>query len=63
MSVERHPTPRQAAEHLVAQAVTRPVDADAYAAALRERLDDAALVECPLCGRAGLPERIVRHDC
>lgn len=21
------------------------------------------LVECPLCGRSGLPERIMNHDC
>ena len=21
------------------------------------------LVECPVCGRVGLPERIVQHDC
>lgn len=21
------------------------------------------LVECPVCGRVGLPERIVNHDC
>jgi hypothetical protein len=59
-----HPTPRQEAEHLVAQAVTRDeLDADAYAEAIRERLADDALVECPVCGRAGLPERIVAHDC
>jgi len=22
-----------------------------------------SLVECPVCGRVGLPERIVQHDC
>jgi len=64
MSVERHPTPRQEAEHLVAQAVTRgDADADAYADAIRERLTSDALVECPVCGRVGLPARIVVHDC
>ena len=22
-----------------------------------------SLVECPVCGRVGLPERIIQHDC
>jgi hypothetical protein len=55
------PTRRQEAEQLVAQAVTRYEPATA--AAIRERLPADALVECPLCGRLGLSERIVAHDC
>lgn len=55
------PTRRQEAEQLVAQAVTR--DEPATAAAIRERLPHNALVECPVCGRVGLPAQIVAHDC
>ena len=49
----------------LAQAETRAEDPDAVRAhcqAARAQLDDA-LVECPVCGRVGLPERIVAHDC
>ena len=28
-----------------------------------ENLPPTPLVECPVCGRVGLPERIVCHDC
>lgn len=47
---------------LLAQRATRPEDT-AIAAAIRERLPDDELVECPVCGRTGLPERIVHHTC
>ena len=49
----------------LAQAETRAENPDAVRAhcrAARAHLDDA-LVECPVCGRVGLPERIVAHDC
>jgi len=26
-------------------------------------LPQPELIECPVCGRVGLPERIVNHDC
>jgi hypothetical protein len=47
---------------LVAQATTRQ-NPDTFATAIRERLPDGALVECPACDRVGLPERIVVHNC
>jgi len=53
--------------HLV-QALTRSESPDVrehLRAALRE-WDDlplTPLVECPVCGRVGLPERISEHDC
>ena len=52
----------------VAQAFTRAVDPDALAhchAALRTLDPDLGepLVECPVCGRVGLPERIAEHRC
>ena len=47
---------------LLAQAVTRPGDA-AIRAAIRERVPDDAIVECPLCGRMGLVARIVGVAC
>ena len=52
----------------VAQALSRAVDPNALAhchAALRAldpELGDP-LVECPVCGRVGLPERIKEHAC
>ena len=52
----------------VCQALTRAVEPDALAhchAALRA-LDPelgAPLLECPVCGRIGLPERITEHEC
>jgi len=57
-------TRRQQVELLVAAAVSRPdADAAVYAAAIRERLPADALVECPVCGRVGLPGQVVAHDC
>ncbi|WP_259535210.1 hypothetical protein [Halalkaliarchaeum sp. AArc-CO] len=62
---------RTAAEELrmhLAQAATRVEDPDARAhveAALEaaEELPVRPLVECPVCGRVGLPERITAHEC
>jgi hypothetical protein len=47
---------------LVAQAVTRPPEFS-LAEAIRERLEADALIECPVCGRCGVVEQIVAHDC
>jgi len=33
------------------------------AIALVDQLSRPELLECPVCGRMGLPERIVNHDC
>ena len=33
------------------------------ALALVDELSGPELLECPVCGRVGLPERIVDHDC
>jgi hypothetical protein len=33
------------------------------ALALVDELSGPELLECPVCGRMGLPERIVDHDC
>ena len=33
------------------------------AIALVDELSGPELLECPVCGRMGLPERIVNHDC
>ena len=33
------------------------------ALALVDELSGPELIECPVCGRTGLPERIVDHDC
>lgn len=33
------------------------------ALALVDELSGPELIECPVCGRMGLPERIVDHDC
>jgi len=30
---------------------------------LIDELSGPELLECPVCGRMGLPERIVTHDC
>ena len=53
--------------HLV-QALTRAESSgvrDHIHAALREweDLPPSPLVECPVCGRVGLPERIANHRC
>jgi ribosomal protein L32 len=50
------------------QAATRTDDADvrAHLTAALGALDElpaTPLVECPVCGRVGLPERIAAHDC
>lgn len=60
--------PREALRMALAQAYTRCED-DTVARHLRaalffaERLPPSLLVECPVCGRVGLPERIYQHDC
>lgn len=33
------------------------------ALALIDELSGPELLECPVCGRMGLPERIMNHDC
>jgi hypothetical protein len=52
----------------LAQAYSRALDPDVIRhlhAALRELDPDCppGLVECPVCGRVGLPERIREHEC
>jgi len=60
-------SPIQRARMHLAQAETRLDEPDAardHLAAARRELDVLPVVdECPACGRAGLPERIVAHDC
>jgi len=52
----------------LAQAYSRAFDPDVIRhlhAALRELDLDCppGLIACPVCGRAGLPERIAEHEC
>ncbi|SDN14934.1 hypothetical protein SAMN04487949_3495 [Halogranum gelatinilyticum] len=52
----------------LSQALSRTEDADvqAHLYAALESTEDLAptpLVECPVCGKVGLPERIEVHDC
>ncbi|SFL45777.1 hypothetical protein SAMN04487950_3845 [Halogranum rubrum] len=52
----------------LSQALSRTDDAEVQAylhAALEsaEALPPTPLVECPVCGKVGLPERIEMHDC
>lgn len=61
-------TAREALEMHLVQALTRCESAtvrDHLEAALRHCRDlpPTPLVECPLCGSVGLPERIRIHDC
>jgi len=61
-------TSREALEMHLVQALTRCESAavrDHLQAALRycRELPPTPLVECPVCGRVGLPERIQAHDC
>jgi len=61
-------TARDRLEMHLAQALTRTestVVRRHIEAALQEcrALPPTPLVECPLCGRVGLPERIRNHDC
>ncbi|OYR53677.1 hypothetical protein DJ70_15780 [Halorubrum halodurans] len=65
---EQGQTTREALEMHLAQALTRCESAVVRAhleAALRKCRDlpPTPLVECPVCGRVGLPERIQAHDC
>lgn len=61
-------TTREALEMHLVQALTRCESAavrDHLQAALRHCRDlpSTPLVECPVCGVVGLPERIHMHDC
>ena len=65
---EQGQTTREALEMHLAQALTRCESAVVHAhleAALRQCRDlpPTPLVECPVCGATGLPERIAVHDC
>ena len=64
----RERTAREALEMHLAQAITRceSTVVRAHLEAAREqcqRLPLTPIVECPVCGAAGLPERIAEHDC
>jgi hypothetical protein len=57
-----------AVRHQLVQAYTRAVHPDvvAHLRAALEEFDDEGLdelVECPVCGRLGMAERIQAHDC
>jgi hypothetical protein len=62
------PVDLEAVRHQLVQAYTRAVEPDVIVhlqAALAE-FDDGPtdeLLECPLCGRLGFPERIREHNC
>jgi len=61
-------TTREALEMQLVQAITRCESAVVRThleAALRHcrALPPTPLVECPVCGRVGLPKRIEMHDC
>jgi ribosomal protein L32 len=61
-------TARERLEMHLAQALTRAQSHDVQRhleAALEEcrQLPPTPLVECPLCGRVGLPERVKNHCC
>jgi hypothetical protein len=62
------PTDRETALMHLAQAATRAEDPDAreHIRAAREAIRAIAptgLIECPCCGRVGLPNQIAVHDC
>ena len=50
----------QAAEGAVDDDMSEHIEA---ALELVDELSGPELLECPVCGRMGLPERIVNHDC
>ncbi|SEP25256.1 hypothetical protein SAMN04487948_12713 [Halogranum amylolyticum] len=59
---------REELEMHLSQALSRTEDAAVQAhlhAALEstEALPPTPLVECPVCGKVGLPERIAMHEC
>ena len=61
-------TPVDKLRDQLTQAATQAVDANTrehidVALKLVEDLPQTELIECPVCGRMGLPERIVDHDC
>jgi len=61
-------TARERLRMHLAQALTRTNSPDVQEhirAALHEweNLPPTPLIECPVCGRVGLPERIIYHDC
>ena len=50
----------QAAEGAVDEDTRDHIEA---AIVIVDELSGPELLECPVCGRMGLPERIVNHDC
>ena len=61
-------TPLQELRSQLSQAAEGAVDDETKghieaAIGLVEELSGPELLECPVCGRIGLPERIVNHDC
>ena len=61
-------TPVEELRNQLSQAAKGAVDDDTRehieaALALVDELSGPELLECPVCGRMGLPERIVNHDC
>jgi len=58
----------EAVRHQLVQAYTRAVHPDvvAHLLAALDEFDDEGFdepVECPVCGRLGMAERIQAHDC
>jgi hypothetical protein len=61
-------TPIQELRNQLTEAAEGAVDDDTQAhievaIGLVDELSGPELLECPVCGRMGLPERIVNHDC
>ena len=61
-------TPIQELRNQLTEAAEGAVDDDTRghieaALALVDVLSGTELIECPVCGRMGLPERIMEHDC
>ena len=61
-------TPRERCRERIHDAIAATEDDEVrgYLEAARKELDaigPTPLVECPVCERVGLPERIVAHDC
>jgi hypothetical protein len=62
------PVDLEAVRHQLVQAYTRAVEPDVivHLQTASAEFDDGPtddLLECPLCGRLGFPERIRSHDC
>ena len=61
-------TPTEELRNQLTEAAEGAVDDDTRehieaAIILVDELSGPELLECPVCGRMGLPERIVNHDC